>query len=157
MVQISLADWELYDVIRLLDTESGVAVVDPSARVAHGFVAVADADGGRAGWQVVAVYASSGELILQIDNRRWNLDRVELVHEHVAEGSLCSFAVIVAGVREFEANYVSYRMDPLNQADPSFDALDEELQDMFLWLARMAGKESWRTSATQNWDAGFEP
>jgi hypothetical protein len=70
---------------------------------------------------------------------------------------MCSFAVIVAGVREFEANYVSYRMDPLNQADPSFDALDEEMQDIFLWLGRMAGDESWRTGVTQHWGVGFEP
>lgn len=155
-MKISLEDWDFYDVARVLDTESGVATIDPVSPVVHGVVAVVDTDAGKAGWQVVAVYESSGELILQIDKRRWNLDRVELVHETLAEGSLCSFAVVVDGVREFEAVYASYRMDPLNQADPSFDDLDEVMQDMFLWLARVAWDERWRTAATQHWAEGLE-
>jgi len=156
MVMVRLADWDRFGVVWVLDPEGGSAVVDTASRIVNGFVCVANADAGGAGWAVVAIYAQSGRLMFQVDRRRWDLDAVELVHERSADGSSCSFAVVSGGVREFVTVYASFRLDSLNQADPSFDDLDEELQDIFLWLARMAGKDDWRKSVAVQWSEGFE-
>ncbi len=156
MLMVKLADWDRHGAVRVLDTEVGTAVPDPTSRVVHGFVCVANAEVGKSGWAVVAVYAQSGRLMFQVDRRRWDLDVVELVHERSADGSSCSFVVSVGGVSEFETAYASLRLDPVNRADPSFDDLDEELQDIFVWLARMAGKDDWRKSVAAQWSEGFE-
>jgi hypothetical protein len=103
----------------------------------------------------VAIYAQAGNLSFQIDRQRWDLDVAELVHARSDDGSSCVFAVVVGGERKFETAYASFRLDPMNLADPSFDDMDEEMQDMFLWLARMAGDYGWRESVAAQWSEGF--
>ena len=47
----------------------------------------------------------------------------------------------------------SDRGDALNQADPSFDALDEELQDFYLWVTRNAQDPAWIEDLRHNWSS----
>lgn len=102
-----------------------------------------------------AVYADGGRLMLQLGTRRWRLGdplvRLELSRSD--DRMVNTFRVNVAGRNEAEMTYRSPRADPINQADPSFDALDEELQDFFLWVARNSKDPGWIADLARNWSA----
>jgi hypothetical protein len=102
-----------------------------------------------------ALYADGGALTLQVGVRRWRLGdpQIQLELARSDDQMTNAFRVQVAGRKEAEVLYRSPRADPVNQADPSFDALDDELQDFYLWVTRNAGDPRWIADLSRNWSA----
>lgn len=156
MGDIVLADRDRFGVAWRVDTESGTVLGGPVTGIAHGLVHLRGHEAASTDWRLAAVYSSGGRLLLQVDDRRWDLENVEVTHDRSADGMFCTFTVSDREGIQFELVYVSLRLDPLNQADPSFDDLDEECQDFFLWIGRDAPSSQWRADVLAGWGTGFE-
>jgi len=54
-------------------------------------------------------------------------------------------------------SYKAVRLKLLNRLDPTYDALDEESDDFYLWLARMASDPQRRNLPFPNAHASTRP
>jgi len=131
-----------------LNRTTGAFEIRPASDRTHGFGHVIEGT-------ACAVYADGGDLILQCGARRWSLRdaSVKLSVTRNPDGKINTFRVEANGRSEFEVSYPSALSDPLNRADPSFDVLDEETEDFFLWLARAANDPQWVANVIRTWGA----
>jgi hypothetical protein len=103
-----------------------------------------------------SVYSDNGTLFLQIDNRRWDLtqDNVK-IHFKRLNWKKNRVRVEALGEIVFHEDYPSALTDPVNANDPTFDGMDEEAFDFWLWLSRCAGEPKWQTDVLNLWTRGF--
>ena len=139
---------ELFD----LDPSTGTYQVlqcragDPAALTTRGL-------GHRSENQLAAAYGERGRLFLQCGGLRWDLQdpSVDLSWEPLPDQGRNTFRVTIGGREAFVSTYPSPRANAINQADPSFDPLDEELQDFFLWLTRLSRDPKWMEDMVRAW------
>lgn len=98
-------------------------------------------DGDATVQRVAAVYADGGRLWFQVDGKRWEVAEVELNLEIDGSGA-SQFTVLFYGEVVIDIVYRGPTADPLNRRDPTFDALDLEVQDLFYFLARTGAVSS---------------
>jgi hypothetical protein len=150
---VDVLHWDRYGVVWRLDVETGAA--EPTnAETGHGFL-----------WQptvpavpalsLTAMYSVGGILWFQYGRQRWDLSRVTVDLERSDDGAAMKFTLRSAGLVELELAYTGVALDPLNMIDPTFDAADEEQQDMFVFLARMQPDHTWVEAVTEGWGQGM--
>jgi hypothetical protein len=99
----------------------------------------------------LTVYSDGEALWFQADLKRWRLDQLTFMHESDSRGIACHFQVVRGGETVVDLCYSGPLADPINQSDPSFDALDEELLDFMLFMSINGSKERWRLDALNQW------
>jgi hypothetical protein len=92
-------------------------------------------------------------LWFQADGQRWPLEDMQFDWAGESDG-LTRLTATAYGATATRTAYFGPAADPLNRADPSFDALDLELQDFFLYVARNSKDPSWRESVRLAWATG---
>jgi hypothetical protein len=153
MASIVLKDWDWAGRYWVLDTSSGAAR-QCGIGVSHGFLsAFPGHDGDAAVQRVAAVYADGGRLWFQVDGTRWEAGDVEFDHTLDASGA-SMFTVLRHGEVVEDIMYLGPAANPLNRSDPSFDALDMELQDIFCYLARNSRDPVFAAGVLALWDNG---
>lgn len=105
------------------------------------------------GRRVGAVYSSEGTIFFQWGAARWDLrnPEIKVFWERGPSRLWNRFRVEAAGVVRVSVRYVSRRALPQNWIDGTFDSLDEELQDFFLWLAKSANDPEWIAGVRDTW------
>ncbi|MCF2527204.1 hypothetical protein [Yinghuangia soli] len=92
-----------------------------------------------------AVYADASGLWFQAGSRRWRVDDdVRFVRDAHERPGACRFSIVVGSQVAASWGYSGPLADPVNQADPAFDGMEEELQDIRLFLARVGNDPEWR-------------
>jgi hypothetical protein len=153
MANIVLKDWDRAGRFWVLDTSSGAARRCGSG-VFYGFLCCFPGHaGGAAVQRVAAVYADGGRLWFQLDGMRWEVADVEFDHVLDASG-ISRFTVLRHGEAVADLMYLGPAADPVNRSDPSFDALDMELQDIFCYLARNSRDPVFTAGVLALWDNG---
>jgi len=141
-----------------LSIDTGVACIKtmPSVHEAkaspfHGFLA------DERGYSK-SVYAHDGRLYLQIGSERWDLNEhgFRIVLERLSR-KRNRVRVEAWGEIVFSEDYPSALSDPVNAGDPTFDALDEEFADFWVWLCRCASNPNWRSGVLKLWSQGKLP
>jgi hypothetical protein len=104
-----------------------------------------------------SVYAENGTLFLQIDGHRWDLvqNNVKIRWKRVT-AKKNRVKVEASGKIIFREDYPSALADPVNANDPTFDGMDEEAFDFWLWLFRCAGDPKWQNGVLNLWTKGFK-
>jgi hypothetical protein len=135
----------------LVDRLTGTFEIRPAGEVAHGFGHVVNG-------MACAVYADAGELILQCGRQRCSLGEssVKLEISRSQDLMVNTFRVARNGYAEFEVTYPSVLNDPLVRRDPTYDTMDEELEDFFVWVAQSAGNPRWVSSVSRVWAEGLK-
>lgn len=88
---------------------------------------------------------------------QWGRTRVRLGDEGVRivwariDKKTNRFLVHVAGEERLAITYPSALTSRIARTDPSFDALDEELEDFFLWASGRASDPQWVQEAGRSW------
>src|SRR2546426_198032 len=123
--RINLKNWDRANEALTLDTKTGSAT-QSTAHICHGFIYMTpDQAKGIDLPKVSAIYSMHAALWLQLDNRRWNIEDVILLHDSKTSG-WCDFTIITGSKPVIQFTYPGSTLDPLNRLDPSFDGLDEE-------------------------------
>lgn len=95
---------------------------------------------------IVVIYANAGNIYLQIDNQKWNL-KDKQVQLHLSKYIFFNiFRVYNNGVEQFKCIYWAESAKPINLFDPSFDNLEEENSDFFVYLANNGNDKDWINS-----------
>lgn len=81
-----------------------------------------------------AVWKDRNRLVFQVGDRQWSLG-CETACRLVESGTTRRFTLSRNGIVEFEFEYEPAR----HEDDPTFDDLDDEMEDFFLWLNRLWG------------------
>jgi len=104
---------------------------------------------------IKAVYAVMGQLYLQIAERRWRVDQpnVKIIFKRLSKKKN-RVKIEVTGEIVFSEDYPSALSDPVNAADPTFDAMDEESEDFWLWASRSLADADQRRDAATFWSGG---
>jgi hypothetical protein len=154
VTNVVLKDWDRAGRYWMLDTASGAALAT-GAGLSHGFLcAFPERDGVAMVPRVVAVYAESGKLWFQVDGSRWLVEDVEIDHELDVTGT-SQFTLSLRGESVVDLVYLGPAADSVNRLDPSLDALDMEMQDIFYFMARNGRNPAWRAGVLQGWGAGI--
>lgn len=151
MPVLALRDWDYASRAWLLDVSSGQPTAGAEGPF-HGFLYAAPESTGSLR-RVWAVYAADSQLWFQVDDRRWPLEAVEFSCD--LDRTVCHFAARIGGAEVADAVYLGPAADPINQSDPSFDALDYELLDFFYFITRNSGSSSWRSGVLTAWTKGI--
>ena len=99
-----------------------------------------------------AIFALDGRPILQIAVERWefNSDRIRIKHRRgVRDGCKNYVAVHAQGKLRFRAAYPGGRA----LFDPTWDVIDEETSDWWLWLSRVVTPRM--DTIIKLWEAGI--
>lgn len=156
MPRIALKDWDLHRRTWWLDLGTD-QVTEADAARCHGYLTVLPetvTDGERP--RFVAVYSAEGRLWLHAGARLWSLDRVRAVHE-TRDGGWCAFRVTDPSGPPWELRYRDFAREEAQRLDPTFDGLDEQIWDVFLFVARNVSRPGWRQAVTEAWGEGFAP
>lgn len=97
---------------------------------------------------VYALYREGENIYFQWGKRRATVSQagVEVLWGRV-DARQNSFEVRVQGGEGLELTYPSALTKRIAKLDPSFDALDEELEDFFLWTSRRVKDANWVAEA----------
>lgn len=152
MTVVALRDWNYASRAWLLDVSSGQATAGAEGPF-HGFLHAAP-DSTESPGRLWAIYAADSLLWFQVDDKRWPFEAVEFSCELDRTG-LSHFAARIGGDEVADAVYLGPAADPINQSDPSFDALDYELQDFFYFVTINGGSPSWRSGVLTTWTQGI--
>ena len=152
-MKVSLLDWDRYSRVWDFDPRTG-EMSATTADLGHGYVWLPNLQGPET-LATTATYAQNGALWFQYATKRWDLSAVTITHAKTTDGRTCTFTITSDGGIELEISYLSVALDPINRSDPSFDALDEELQDLYLFVARMQPNREWREDVAIQWAAGI--
>ncbi|MGW7066203.1 hypothetical protein ACWGII_01620 [Streptomyces sp. NPDC054855] len=145
-----LKDYDHHGRAWALDPRTGL--LSPASGRCHGFV-----HAGEAG--PAALYADPSDeaatLWLQIGRRRWDCDTVT-VRQSTGSGTTRRFTVEEARGAALELLYPAPDSGPL---DPTYDWMDAEADDFFLWAAgRLTDVDaSARTTLLAHFRTGFTP
>jgi hypothetical protein len=154
VTKVTLKDWDRTGCYWVLDTASGAAL-PADADFSHGFLcAFPGHDGTAVVPRVAAVYAEGGKLWFQVDGERLEVEDAKF--DHRLDGSGASWLTVSGpGGPVLDIMYLGPGADPLNRRDPTFDALDMELQDIFYFLARNGRDPAWRAGILARWGEGI--
>jgi hypothetical protein len=155
LTNIYLRDWDRNARVWRFDISTG-RVNEAQNAVCHGFAYVPAAEFSREFNlpRVAAAYSSDGILWFQADDKRWDMNKINLGHVQDETG-LCKLRASVDGALIIDVSYPGPLSDPINRNDPTFDELDMELQDFFRFLTRNNQNEHWRNSVRLGWEEGF--
>jgi hypothetical protein len=154
VTNILLKDWDLASRYWVLDTASGTTQRSDRG-VCHGFLSLFHGhDGDTTVPRVAAVYVDGGRLWFQVDDRRWAVEDVHFEYKLDSSGA-SQFTLLSQDEAAVELIYLGPAANPLNKRDPSFDALDMELQDIFYFTTRNSRNPNWREGILALWDTGF--
>ncbi len=129
---ILLKDYVRFNRRWLLEVESG-ALREAGEGIAHGFVVDGLARVDRpAHDQFAAIYADSGELWFQTGADRWSVTALEIDHTVPNPAN-----------------------DPVNRMDPTFDYLEAEAADFFLFMSNALRSKGWRRGILDLWTVGL--
>ncbi|WP_436775002.1 hypothetical protein [Yinghuangia sp. YIM S09857] len=147
MAVVLLKDWDLHLGNWVLTPATGdLARWPDDAGVGNvGWVSLDAQCGAGSAPAFCAVYVQDRELWFQVGADRWLIDEyVTFVRDCDDRRSACRFSLTVGSKRLAAWHYTGPLGDPVNRADLSFDGLDEEMQDLRLFLARIGNDRDWR-------------
>lgn len=152
MSVICVADWSINDRLWTLGPSEG-ELLESQPGTAKG---LAWLSGGRLthqskGPRFIAVYAEGESLWFQADAARWMFDGLEFKRSCDDRGVICRFQVLEDAREVLAFDYFGPLADSINQRDPSFDGLDEELLDFCLFLAVNGNRKAWRSNMHAKW------
>lgn len=137
------------------DTEMGRAqseyaetIEARKAHACHGFANGSDTD-----W--VAVYSLGGQLWFQAGSDKWGLENSEITVSWNRMWFLAmnQFRLFKGDKCVFSKRYRSALLGALR--DPTFDVLDEEGVDFYLWLYRGTQRPDWKPEVKELWARGI--
>jgi hypothetical protein len=105
-----------------------------------------------------AVFVLNGRLFFQLEQKRWDWmdDHVRIKHKKHAWGKLKnSVSVYAAGEQILRLVYPSPIEEFIKLGDMSFDVLDEEMKDWWLWLSNIVANSKKREPLLRRWQAGI--
>jgi hypothetical protein len=143
---------------REMDVDSGQLSFG-QADLIHGVVARVSIDGSDN--VPVSVYAHEAEVFFQVGSNRWPIRQTGLKFAHrrlwYSFGLLNEFvARDSAGDIVFSNRYVDrYWFKGRNWFDFTYDELDRELDDIFLWIANTCNDKKWREQFAIDWTRGM--
>lgn len=147
MAVVLLKDWDRHLGSWVLTVATGELAPWPDdAGVGNvGWVSLDAQSGAGPAPAFCAVYVQGRELWFQVGADRWLIDEyVTFVRDCDDHRSACRFSLATGSKRLAAWNYTGPLGDPVNRADPLFDGLDEEMQDLRLFLARVGNGRDWR-------------
>jgi hypothetical protein len=89
---------------------------------------------------MTAVFAYQGRMFLQIGIHRWDIlhDHVRVTHRPCFLNPFKNSVSVYTGWRRrFHITYESHAFRAIWEGDPTFDSMDEEMSDWWLWLSRV--------------------
>jgi hypothetical protein len=99
-----------------------------------------------------AMYRVPQGLFFQWGRTRARLGDAEVrLHWSRTDAKTNRFSVHVGGEERLAITYASALTSRIARTDPSFDALDEELEDFFQWSSGRASDPQWVREAAKNW------
>lgn len=104
------------------------------------------------------VFALDTKLFFQLEQQRWDWvgDCVRIDHqEHTLGMPRNSVSAHAAGECRLELVYPSPSSEFIRRGDMSFDGIDEEASDWWLWLARVVADPIGREELLARWEAGI--
>ncbi|WTW98648.1 hypothetical protein OG216_37280 [Streptomycetaceae bacterium NBC_01309] len=148
MTVVLLKDWDraLGSWVLTVATGEVAAWPDPEGTGNVGWISLDRHSGAGSGLGgFCAVYADGSDVWFQAGADRWLVDEhVVFVRECDDRRIACRFSLVTDAKTRITWHYTGPLGDPGNQADPTFDGLDEELQDLRLFLARVGNSQDWR-------------
>ncbi len=152
---ILLKDYVRFNRRWLLEVESG-ALREAGEGIAHGFVvdALARVDQ-PAHDQFAAIYADSGELWFQTGADRWSVTALEIDHTVAPDFATVTVTVTNDGAQLAIFSYPNPANDPVNRMDPTFDYLEAEAADFFLFMSNALRSKGWRRGILDLWTVGL--
>jgi hypothetical protein len=97
------------------------------------------------------MYSDGGRVYFQYGERRWDLLARGTRVEWKRAGKLNTIQVLERDTLAFELSYRSVLSSLHARWDPTFDAMDEETEDLFLWVYRRAADREWLSHAGESW------
>ncbi len=109
--------------------------------------------------ELAAIYVDAGKLFLQVGKERWCLedDNIKIKWKTCISIIRYCFKVYKNDRIVFKHKYLSrFFFHPLNFIDITYDSLDAELDDFFMWIGKKKIKnESWAKNTRLSWDKGI--
>jgi hypothetical protein len=151
MTTVHLRDWDRFDGWWELCTDTA-EIRKSEIGSENGWLHVRDTDTSVPPF--FAIYCDGRGLWLQAGIERWPVDGLTFSRESDPVRIQCRFRATRGTDVVIDHAYLGPLSDPINQADPSFDALDEELLDFFQFLAVNGNDEDWRAHMLRRWSLG---
>ncbi|WP_141735135.1 hypothetical protein [Oligoflexus tunisiensis] len=98
-----------------------------------------------------ALYAKDGSLRFRKNSEEWTVSEdLQCAYERSSDHSRC-FILKLQGREVLRHRYRAVASRGLRQLDPTYDQTDEELEDFFLWAARLLNDRSWQANMLKAW------
>ncbi len=105
-----------------------------------------------------AIYIDANNLFFQIGKQRWNIGKPDIQiewHYCISIIRRC-FKIIEDKKVLFKHKYIArYFFHPLNWIDFTYDPLDAELDDFFMWIGKSIKDKEWVNNIKTVWEKGI--
>ncbi len=106
------------------------------------------------GRKFVAVYRFQNEIWLRVGRSRWNLDVENVDVTRHSNGKDCHVQIRHEALVQVAQTYRDPSTSWFARIDPTYDNIDLEADDIFLWLSRNVSDSAWRTRMRELWQDG---